>query len=521
MSRMESLSKDELLQELRKRDEEIAELVRSNGRLQMENELLRQKIDLLVRRVFGKSSETINPAQLDLFLMGENPRGKDDASWFEEAIINHREQKPRSKRNVRGRARWPEDLPVLEEVLEPEEVKANPEEWRRIGEERSERLDYQPARFFRQVTVRPKYVERDLPEAAPIIAELPPTLQERCTAAPGLIAQVVVAKYCDHIPLYRQEQIYERRHGVWLPRQNLATWVELSAFWLQPIYEAIKNGVFADGYAQVDESPVRYLVPGLGKTDQGYLWTVCRPGRGVFFHWETSRAADCLENVIPVDFRGTLQCDGYNAYGAFAARRKDIKLTACLAHIRRKFYEAREQDPQVAGFLLKHIQNLYRIEDRLRRRRAGPALRQAVREAESCPIFQRIQRTLMAVRARYLPQSAMGRAISYALTQWSRMELWLTDGQIEIDNNSVENAIRPTALGKKNWLFFGDAGAGQRSAILYTIIENCRLSGIDPYAYLRDVLTRLPTMTNHQVAELTPLAWAKARQQKQDLAVAA
>lgn len=516
---MDELSNEELLQEIRKRDEAMEELREANVRLQRENELLRQKIDLLVRRVFGKSSEAMNAAQLDLFLMGETPRGKDDASWLEEAISKHREQKPKNKRTARGRARWPKNLPVVEEVIEPEEVKANPADWRRIGEERTERLDYQPARFFRQVTVRPKYVERALPEAAPVIAELPPCLQDRCTAAPGLIAQVVVAKYCDHLPLYRQEQIYERRHGVWLPRQNLAAWVELCAFWLQPIYELIKADVFAGGYAQVDESPVKYLVPGLGKTEQGYLWTACRPGRGVFFHWETSRAAQCLENIIPVNFRGKLQCDGYSAYGAFAERREGIELAACLAHIRREIYEAKEQDPQIAGFFLKHIQNLYRIEERLRRRRAGPALRLAVREAESRPIFLRLQEALLAVKARYLPKSAMGKAISYALAQWSRLELWLRDGLLEIDNNLVENAIRPTALGKKNWMFFGAAGAGQRSAILYTIIENCRLHGIDPYAYLCDVLTRLPAMTNHQIASVAPKAWAQAR--KAQLAEAA
>jgi transposase len=518
---MEDWSKGEFLQELRKRDEVIAELRQANALLQQENALLRQKVELLVRRVFGKSSETMSPGQLDLFLLGENPPKKDDASWLEEAAVHHREQKPKVARGPRGKARWPEDLPVVEEVIEPEEVKANPADWRRIGEERTERLDYRPARFFRQVTVRPKYVERALPEAAPIIAELPPCLQERGTVAPGLLAQILVAKYCDHLPLYRQEQIYYSRHGVWLPRQNLAAWVELCAFWLQPIYELIKTGVFGGGYAQVDETPVKYLVPGLGKTDQGYLWTVCRPGHSVFFAWKTSRAAECLDKIIPVNFRGQLQCDGYSAYGAFANGRTGIELAACLAHIRREIFEAKDQDPRVAGFLLKHIQNLYRIERRLRRHRAGPALRQAVREAESRPIFLRLQKTLLTVKARYLPKSALGKAIAYALAQWPRMELWLRHGQIEIDNNLVENAIRPTALGKKNWLFFGDAEAGQRSAVIYTIIENCRLQRIDPYAYLRDVLTRLPAMTNHQIAELTPQAWAKRRAQSSPLAAAA
>jgi transposase len=516
---MEDWSKEQFLQELRKRDEVIAELRQANLLLQQENALLRQKVDLLIRRVFGKSSEKMSAGQLDLFLLGEDPAKKADASWLEEATV--KQSKPKTARGPRGKARWPEDLPVVEEVIEPEEVKANPGDWRRIGEERSERLDFQPAHFFRQVTVRPKYVERGLPEAAPVIAEMPHCLQERGTAGPGLLAQILVAKYCDHLPLYRQEQIYHRRHGVWLPRQNLATWVELCAFWLQPIYELIKTGVFGGGYAQVDETPIKYLVPGLGKTEQGYLWTVCRPGHGVLFEWKTSRAAECLEKIIPVNFRGQLQCDGYSAYGAFANRREGIELVACLAHIRREIYAAKDQAPQAVGFLLKHIQNLYGIERRLRRHRSGPALRQAVREAESRPIFLRLQKTLIAIKARYLPKSAMGAAIAYALSQFPRLELWLQHGQLEIDNNLVENAIRPTALGKKNWMFFGDAGAGQRSAVIYTIIENCRLGGIDPFAYVRDVLTRLPASTNQNIAELTPQSWAKSRGQKGPLSRAA
>lgn len=273
---------EQLLDLLREKDRQIASLIDENARLRAENELLRQKVDLLVRRIFGKSSEAISADQMELFLSGEDPAGKGDASCEEEAPhLFEAAERTKAKRGPRGSARWPQDLPVVEEIIEPEEVLANPEDWKQIGQERSERLDYEPARFFRRVVVRNKYVEKALPEAAPVIADLPASLQERCTAAPGLIAQVLVAKYCDHLPLYRQEQIYSQRHGVWLPRQNLADWVGLAAFWLQPIYENIKAEVFVDGYAQVDESPVRYLGSGEGKAGQGYLWTGCRPGVAV------------------------------------------------------------------------------------------------------------------------------------------------------------------------------------------------------------------------------------------------
>ena len=411
--------------------------------------------------------------------------------------------------------RLPDNLPVVEEVIEPEPVKAQPEQWRCIGQEVSEQLDYEPARFLRRRTIRKKYVHRVRLDEVPVIAPLPERLLDRSLPAPGLLAQILVAKYCDHLPLYRQEQIFAQRHQVHLPRQTLARWVELAADWLQPIYEQIRTGVMAGGYVQVDETPVNYLEPGNGRTRQGYLWTGSQPKGDVFFRWETSRATECLDNVVPTNFTGTLQCDGYAAYRAFAnGRVGTIALAGCWAHVRRKFYEASETSPSLAGWLLRQIQHLYRVEAELRAHRAGPRLRQAMRTSHSRPIITRLEKVLLRLKARgrYLPQSSLGQAIDYALGQWPTLTVYLKDGRVEIDNNLVENAIRPTALGKKNWLFIGDAEAGQRSAIIYTVIESCRRRALDPYAYLRDVLTRLPKMTNHQVPEVIPAAWAKARQ---------
>jgi hypothetical protein len=181
--------------------------------------------------------------------------------------------------------------------------------------------------------------------------------------------------------------------------------------------------------------------------------------------------------------------------------------------VRRKFYEALEQSPRVAGWLMGQIQHLYRIEANLREHRAGPRLRQAVRASQSRPLVERFQRALIRLESsgRHLPQSLLGGAIDYALGQWPTLEIFLKNGRVEIDNNLVENAIRPTAPGKKNWLFIGYADAGQRSAIIYTVIENCRRRGLDPYTYLREVLTRLPNMTNRQIPEITPQAWRKTR----------
>ena len=491
-------------------DAREAELLAQNARLEKENALLRQKLDLLIRKLFGAQSEKLDPAQLLLLLQGFDDAPKAPEPVAAEALRRSTDPSPPRER----RPRLPEHLPVVEEVLDPAPVRACPAAWRCIGEEISEQLDYEPARFLRRRLIRRKYVRRGEVDAVPVIAPLPESLQERCMAAPGLLAQILTAKYCDHIPLYRQEQIYRARHGVYLPRQSMARWVGLAADWLRPIYETMRTGVMAGGYIQVDETPIRYLEPGHGKTKQGYLWAYSRPGGDVLFDWQTSRTAACLDNVIAADFTGTLQCDGYSAYPAFAERRAgQVTLAGCWAHARRKFHEALEAAPRTAGWIIRQIAHLYRVEKDLREKHAGPRLRRATRVHQSRPVIARLHRAMVRLKLsrRHLPQSLLGQAIDYTLGQWPALGIYLEDGRIEIDNNGIENAIRPTAVGKKNWLFIGDAEAGWRGAILYTIIESCRRRGIDPHAYLRDMLTRLPKMTNWQIKDITPDAWAKAQ----------
>ena len=252
-------------------DAREAELLAENKALierlavtERENALLRQKLGLLIRKLFGAQSEKLNPAQLLLLLQGFDDGPKAPEPVAEEAPRRSTDPSPPRER----RPRLPEHLPVVEEVLDPAPVQACPQAWRCIGEEVSEQLDYEPARFLRRRLIRRKYVRRGDADAVPVIAPLPESLQERCLAAPGLLAQILIAKYCDHLPLYRQEQIYRTRHGVDLPRQSMARWVGLAADWLRPIYETMRTGVLAGGYIQVDETPIRYLEPGHGKTKQ-------------------------------------------------------------------------------------------------------------------------------------------------------------------------------------------------------------------------------------------------------------
>lgn len=497
--------------------------------LREENKLLREKVDLLIKRLFGRSSEKLDEAQLMLLLQGdEDAAKKDQASCANpgalEAEIQRRAKEEKvstpSSRHERE-ARVPEHLPAVDEVIVPEEVKADPEAWREMGEEITVQLDYSPPRYFRRRIIRKKYVQRDEPHQAPIIAPLH-TLQERCIAGPGLLAHIIVSKYCDHLPLYRQEQIALLRHDLNIPRQSMARFLFAASNWLEPIYQGIRTGVMAGGYMQSDETMIEYLQPGNGETKQGYFWTCKRPGGDAFFAWHTSRAAACLHEIIPADFTGTLQCDGYGAYPAFANQHAgQITLAACWAHVRRKFVEASAAARMHAGFILLQIQHLYRIEARLRARKAGPRLRQAMRSAESRTIIQRIGKALIRLKqsGRYTPRSAMAQAINYTLTLWPMLQVYLEDGRVEIDNNLVENAIRPSAIGKKNWLFIGEAEAGQRSAIFYTIIEACRHRGLDPFDYLRDVFTRMPSMKPREYPQLLPQAWAMAHGMKVKMTV--
>ena len=493
---------------------ELEQVLEDNAKLREENRLLRQKLDYVIRQLHGAKSEKLDADQLDLF--GDlDDLGKDEASDADEAAEALIETaKPSRRKSAKERKpRLPEDLTVEEQVIEPDPVKACPQAWRRIGEEVSEELDYEPGRFLCRRTVRPKYVRIANPEAAPIVAELPEKLLERGMLAPGLLAHIVIGKYADHLPLYRQEQIYQQRHGVGLSRQTMANGVALVADWLKPIVKVMGVEQYSDGYVQVDETPIKYLAPGKGKTAQGYLWTAHRPGGDTVYHWHAGRGHECLENFIPHDFSGTIQCDAYGAYRTYARKQGDIELAGCWAHARRKFHEAflQGEAKQRAAWLLRQIGHLYGIESELRESRAGPRLREALRQSRSRPIIARIHRALLLFQnsRKHLPKSLMGKALAYALGQWPMLGRFVEDGRIEIDNNLCENAIRPTAVGKKNWLFIGAEEAGWRSAVIYSIITSCRSRGIDPFAYIKDVLIRLPTMTNHQIVEITPAAWAQ------------
>jgi transposase len=494
-------------------------LRQENMRQAKEIKLLREKIDLLVRRVFGASSEKLDTDQLLLALEGaetKKPEASSDALVALEAEVE-KTVKPVRKSKKKGGItdELLDSLPAVEVVLVPEEVQAEPEAYRLVDEVVTKQLDYQPPRYVCNKIIRQRFARIDAPHCPPIIAELP-TMLERSKAGPGLLASILTAKYCDHLPLYRQQQIAKWRHGIELSRQDMSRWVGLAAEWLRPIYQIILGGVLDGEYAQVDESVIKYLAPGSGRAQHGYFWTIKRPGGDSAFHWATTRAATVLAKIIPADFSGIIQCDGYGAYPAFAKRHgHPITLAACWAHARREFVEASQTGAHKADALLivRLISHLYAVEARLRDKRASVKLRKVTRAAESRLTIERIGAILSdwKKRRRYFPASQMGKAVDYTLTLWHGLRVFVEDGRIEIDNNEVENAIRPTAVGKKNWMFIGEAEAGERSAIVFTVIEACRRRGLDPFEYLREVFTRMPTMAAKRYPSLAPETWVKER----------
>ena len=484
--------------------QQLAALQQQNEQFRAENLLLRQKLDALARRCFGKKSEQLSSGQMEMLLAGLDETEIEISLPAKPAAASS----PR-RRDGTQRVRTPDNLEVVKQVIEPPVVQAEPEKWEQISQETSRQLDYQPGKFFWLETVRPKYVRRGDRQTAPVVAPAP----ERASglAAPGLLAYLLVSKFSDHLPFYRQQMIFQQRHGVFITRQQMVMWMGQGVGLLEALVRCIKADLQASRYVQVDETPVDYLDPGKGRCSQGYLWTGHVPGVCVVFEWHASRAAKCLGSLLGAGFRGKVQCDGYSGYPAFVADKPEIELFGCWAHGRRKVFEAQEQAPRQAGWLLQQMGLLFAWEAQLREERAGPARREAIRSSHHRMVVERLHRALVRLQPRYLPKSPMGEAIRYLLNQWEPLARILGHGEVEWTNNLVENQIRPTAIGKKNFMFFGAEEAGQRNAVVYTLIANCRMHGIEPYEYLKDVLTRLPSATNHQVAELTPRQWKAVR----------
>jgi transposase len=492
-----------LQNELSQLRELVAGLRGTLAEVKIENQLLRQKLEFFIKRYFGGTkNESLDPKQLELLLAGLEALSA-PAPAAEKPVAPVRALVAARP----ARQALPAHLETERVVLEPEEVQQQPAGWRKLGEEVTEELDWKPAQFIKRLYIRPKYANAE----RIVIAPLPARLIDKGLPGAGLLTQVIVSKYEDHLPLYRQERIYRERHGVNLPRQTLCGWVEAAADWLGPIYREMKAGLVGRDYLQADETPIRYLDPDVkGKSQSGWLWTYSAPAGDVVFEWQISRSRAGPREFLK-SFRGKLQTDGYGVYESLARERgEELILIGCWAHARRGFHEALGEG-RAAAWIIGQIGKLYAVEKHLRENNAGPQLRAAVRAWQSRPILTRLRRALEVVRRRVLPKSLLGQAIDYALGRWEALTRYGNDGRLEIDNNHCENAIRPTAVGKKNFLFVGHPEAGQRSAVIYSVLGSCRRHGVNPAEYLRDIFERLPKAKTSEVKTLTPAAWAKAK----------
>jgi transposase len=481
-----------------------------------EIEILRQKVDFLTHRLFGSKSEKIDDAQLKLLFGDEttDQPGKDEAS--SDAGPEEAEEDGGSRKRKRGghrsRVTGLDRLSVETTEIIPDLVRENPEEFERIGEKVTDQLDVVPARYFIQRTVRPVFRRRDARRLPPVVAPAPATPLVGGLPSAALLALLLVAEYVDHLPLYRQQGIFLRA-GLGIPRDLIIHWIHKTIGLLLPVVEAIHAEVLESNYLQVDETPVRYLRPGTGKSWQGYLWQLRRPGGSVYYHWSTGRSRADLTECLGGDYCGHMQCDAYSVYESYARSHLEVILIACLAHIRRGFTDSLKLGPCRDAALIVHLfKLLYRIEAELREQKAGPALRESVRAWKSAPLVRRIGRIMRVMLPKHRPSTPTGKALAYALRHWSKFERYLDDGRFEIDNNLTENGMRPMKLGMKNWLFFGSEEAGHHAAAIYTLVENCKAHGLPVESYLREVLTTLPGVTDGaMIASLTPARVAAAR----------
>jgi transposase len=505
---------DELRSENARFKTEIDRIRSENSELEIRLKLLKEKVQYLMNKLFGRKSEKLSPDQMELFLE-ELQQTHEELEELSEELEQKKEPSRRGKRKPL-KERIPEDLPTERVVIIPDEVKAAPESYKKIGEETVEELDVTPTQYFRRIIVREKYVKVDDRAAAPIIAPAPKRLIPNSYASAGLILNIILNKYCDHQPLYRQEMTLKYRHNIEISRKTMGGWMYLIADWLTMIYEALRNEIRQSGYMQIDETFIKYQDPQKDHCPNGYLWAYHSPGTGVLFEWFPSRAADCLDPMLS-DYEGYIQTDGYGGYTSWLNQPEHqkekgaITHAACWAHARRKFVEVPENSN--ARKIVKLIAKLYRTETELQN---TPELKRAAdRQQHAAPVLEKIKAILDKEQLRQLPKSNFGKAITYALDRWSELNLYLEHGTLEIDNNLVENAIRPTALGKKNFLFFGSPNSGQTSAVIYSLVETCRKLGINPSEYFKELLDALPTMQQSEAAAWTPSRWSAAQDQSE------
>ncbi|HET9646174.1 MAG TPA: IS66 family transposase [Burkholderiaceae bacterium] len=468
-------------------------------------EQLTHEMAVLKRWKFAARSEQLHGAQRTLF--DEAIDADLEAIAAELATLRSAEQR-QAPTDPPKRSPLPAQLPRVDVRHEPEQtVCACGCALKRIGEDVSEKLDYTPGVFHVERHIRGKWVCAKCQTL--IQAPVPAEVIDKGIPTAGLLAQVLVAKYADHQPLYRQEGIFERA-GVAIPRSTLAQWVGVCGVRLQPLVDALRARLLECSVLHADETPVAMLTPGKGKTHRAYVWSYSSTQfdalHGVVYDFADSRAAVHAKAFLD-GWSGKLVCDDYAGYKALFAT--GVTEVGCLAHARRKFNDLWvNHQSALAEQALQLFGALYNVERQARELSAEQ--RQRTRQLQSRPIADKLREWLLLHRQTATDGTALAKAIDYSLARWDALTRFLDDGDLPIDNNWVENRIRPIALGRSNWLFAGSLRAGKRAAAVMSLIQSAKLNGHDPYRYLKDVLERLPTQAANRIQELLPHCWTPA-----------
>ena len=485
---------EEALLLLKQKDAEIAEL-------KADNVYLKHELEKIKRIIFGSKSErfigTNDPNQLLLFNL-EQPKIPEPPK---ETITIERNKPKKQEKVVNIRGQLPSDLPRITEVIEPKEDITGA---KKIGEEITEVMEYTPGKIYVRRYVRPKYA---LPEdKGVVIGELPSLPIPRGNAGASLITHIIVSKYCDHIPFYRQGQIF-KRDGVLIPESTINDWFQKACDLIEPLYQKSVELIRKSPYLMVDETPIPVLDNNHpGSTHRGYFWVYYDPiNKIVCFDYQKGRGREGPLTFLK-GYRGTLQTDGYSGYDIFE-HKEGITMLSCMAHARRYFDQAKNNDKERSEYVLGEMQKLYEVERIAREGEYSYDQRKEIRMEKSLPILQGIEIWLKDNITKVLPKSAIGVAIGYTLGRWDRLKRYIDDGHYEIDNNLIENSIRPVALGRKNYLFAGSHEAAQKAAMIYSFLGTCKINNINQSDWFNDILNRISDYKVNHLEELLPNNW--------------
>jgi transposase len=467
--------------------------------VQKDQEIVQLKLEIaqLKKLIYGFKSEKFKPEQppLEQGSLFINPEEAPEPVAVATEQISYERKKGS---NHKGRNELPSNIPVREVIIEPQEDTAG---MTKIGEEITETLEYKPASLIKVVTIRPKYSKPE--QEGIVIACLPTRPIDKSIAEASLLAHLIVCKFVDHLPFYRQIQIFKRDFR-WEPSKSTVNdWFIAVCTLLEPLYELMIKKLLENEYIQADESPIQVQDRNKnGSTHRGQQWVYHSPKEGiVIFHYYRNRSAQAPKEFLSA-YKGWVQCDGHKSYDKLEKQLLNIKLVGCWVHARRKYFEAKDNDPKRAEYALGLFKEVYKHEAKCKA--YGPGERKKYRDDHVRPQLNQLKSWIEEQSIQVLPKSAMGKAMTYTLTQWPKLIKCLEDGQLELDNNLIENKIRPLALGRKNYLFAGSHASAQRIAMMYSLFATCKIHDVNPTEWLTHTLEKIKDTKMSDLEKLMP-----------------